>query len=199
MNKSKNVSRRHFLKSTGTLTSAALLRIGAPSLAAITQAACTARDQQATFAVLGTDEAADFAAIAARLIPTTETPGATEAGVIHFFDNAFAAEMSDMLSGAREGLAAFSAALASSHTKTEKFAALNADEQDAFLASRESSDFFELCWTMTIFGFFSMSKYGGNKEHLGWDLIDFEGNHGAWEYPFGHYDAEYAKEHSSGE
>lgn len=199
MNKSKNVSRRHFLKSTGTLTSAALLRIGAPSLAAITQAACTARDQQATFAVLGTDEAADFAAIAARLIPTTETPGATEAGVIHFFDNAFAAEMSGMLSGAREGLAAFNAALASSHTKTEKFAALDPDEQDAFLASRESSDFFELCWTMTIFGFFSMSKYGGNKEHLGWELIDFQGNHGAWEYPFGHYDAEYAKEHSGGE
>jgi len=199
MNKSKNVSRRHFLKSTGTLTSAALLRIGAPSLAAITQAACTARDQQATFAVLGTDEAADFAAIAARLIPTTETPGATEAGVIHFFDNAFAAEMSDMLSGAREGLAAFNAALADSHAGTQNFAALDPDEQDAFLASRESSDFFNLCWTMTIFGFFSMSKYGGNKEHLGWDLIDFEGNHGAWEYPFGHYDAEYAKEHSGGE
>ena len=82
------VSRRRFLKSTGAVTGASLFRIGAPSLAAITQAACSARDEEAAFRTLGADEAADFAAIAARIIPTTDTPGATEAGVIWFWDNA---------------------------------------------------------------------------------------------------------------
>ena len=42
---------------------------------------------------------------------------------------------------------------------------------------------------MTVFGFFAMSSYGGNKDHIGWDLIGFKGHHGAWEYPFGYYDA----------
>jgi hypothetical protein len=44
---------------------------------------------------------------------------------------------------------------------------------------------------MTIFGFFAMEKYGGNRGHVGWDLIGFEGHHGAWQYPFGYYDAAY--------
>ena len=106
------VSRRRFLQSTGSMTTAGYFRLLAPGLAAITQAACTARDEAAPFKVLGAEEARDFAAIAARIIPTTDTPGATEAGVIHFFDNAFAAEMGGMLDTARTGLAEFNAALA---------------------------------------------------------------------------------------
>jgi hypothetical protein len=199
MKNTKNVSRRQFLKSSSALTSASLLRIGAPSLVAITQAACTAKQESTAYKVLGPEEAADFAAIAAQIIPTTDTPGATEAGVIHFFDNAFAAEMSAMLSSARSGLAEFNAALAESYAGKDRFAALSSEEQDAFLATQESGSFFNLCWQMTIVGFFAMSKYGGNKDHVSWDLIGFEGNHGAWENPFGHYDAEYMKEQSHGE
>lgn len=199
MKSTRTVSRRRFLKSSGSLSGAALLRLGAPSLVAISQAACTARDEQRAFVVLGEREAADFAAIAARLIPTTDTPGATEAGVVHFFDNAFGAEMSALLTSARDGLTAFNEALAASHPDIRSFAALDSGEQDDFLLSQETSDFFKLCWEMTIVGFFSMSKYGGNKDHISWDLIGFEGNQGAWEYPFGHYDAEYAKEQADGE
>ena len=199
MKNTKNVSRRQFLKSSGSLSGAALLRIGAPPLVAISQAACTARDEKRAFVILSDREAADFAAIAARIIPTTDTPGATEAGVIHFFDNAFGAEMSGSLTSARDGLAEFNRALATSHPGTRSFAALDPAAQDAFLLSEESSDFFKLCWEMTIVGFFSMSKYGGNKDHVSWELIGFEGNKGAWEYPFGHYDAEYAKEQADGE
>jgi gluconate 2-dehydrogenase gamma chain len=149
--------------------------------------------------VLGAEEAADFAAIAARIIPSTDTPGAAEAGVIHFFDNAFAAEMSGMLAAARAGLAKFNATLAESFTGKERFASLSPDEQDAFLSTQDSGAFFKLCWQMTIFGFFSMSKYGGNRDHVGWDLIGFEGNTGVWQNPFGYYDAAYAKEQARGE
>jgi gluconate 2-dehydrogenase gamma chain len=147
---------------------------------------------------LGAEESADFAAIAARIIPTTDTPGSTEAGVIHFFDNAFADAMSDELESARSGLAKFNAALAEAGNAAP-FGQLSEDKQDAFLATQEQGDFFSLMWEMTIFGFFAMNSYGGNKDHIGWDLIGFTGHQGAWAYPFGHYDAEYAKENTHGE
>ena len=44
-----------------------------------------------------------------------------------------------------------------------------------------------------------MEKHGGNKEHVSWDLIGFDGHHGAWVPPFGHYDAEYGSETTDGE
>ena len=78
------LSRRNFLQGATSLSASALLRLGAPALAAITQAACSAKQQASDFLVLRAPEAADFAAIAARIIPTTDTPGATEAGVIHY-------------------------------------------------------------------------------------------------------------------
>lgn len=189
MHTNKNVSRRRFLKSSGALAGVSLLRVSAPSLLAITQAACSAKQSSAAFSVLGELEAADFAAIAARIIPTTDTPGATEAGVIYFFDNAFAAEMSWALKPARAGLEVL-------NSGTARFSLLTEEQQDELLSAHASTDFFELLRITTIFGFFAMSKYGGNKDSVAWDLIGFEGHHGAWENPFGHYDAEHAREQS---
>jgi gluconate 2-dehydrogenase gamma chain len=199
MKDSRAVSRRQFLQSTGTMGSAAYLRLLGPALIAITESACTAKQQSSVFTVLGEQEALDLSAIAARIIPTTDTPGATEAGVIYFFDNAFAAEMSDSLEDARAGLAEFNNALSEAYSGGRRFGELGEDEQDAFLRTQESSPFFELAWTITMFGFFSMEQYGGNRNHIGWDLIGFEGNHGAWQYPFGHYDAEIHGETDNGE
>jgi len=179
--------------------SAAYLRLLGPALIAITESACTAKQQSSVFKVLSEQEALDLMAIAARIIPTTDTPGATEAGVIYFFDNAFATEMADMLKDARQGLESFNRELQGAHPGSGQFGGLGEDEQDAFLKTQESTQFFGLAWTMTMFGFFSMEQYGGNKNHIGWDLIGFEGNHGAWQYPFGHYDAEVHKETTDGE
>ena len=172
------MSRRGFLRSAGSLGGVACLRLTGPALVAISQAACSAREDAAPFSVLGDSEARDLAAIAARIIPTTDTPGATEAGVIHFIDKAFGAEMQDMLAAAREGLAGFNAALAEAHPGSPSLAVLGEEEQDAFLKTQENTDFFDLAWVMTVFGFFSMPKYGGNKDHVGWELIGFEGHHG---------------------
>ncbi len=199
MQNTRPVSRRRFLHSSGVLTGASLLKIGAPSLLAITQAACTANHEAATYKVLGEQEAADFAAIAARIIPTTDTPGATEAGVIYFFDNAFAAEMIWGLDNIRAGLGALNAKLAENYTGTSHFSALSEHDQDEVLTANEATDFFGDCRLMTMFGFFAMSKHGGNKDHVAWDLIGFEGHHGAWDSPFGYYDAEHMKEFDRGE
>jgi hypothetical protein len=190
MNPDSGMSRRGFLRSAGSLSAIACLRLTGPAIVGISQAACSAREQAAPFKVLGEAEARDFAAIAARIIPTTDTPGAAEAGVIHFIDNAFAAEMQDALQAAREGLAAFNAALADAHPGVQALSALGENQQDVFLKSQEDTDFFNLVRIMTIFGFFSMPGYGGNQDHTGWKLIGFEGHHGAWQYPFGYYDAE---------
>ena len=193
-----NVSRRRFLKSSGAFTGASLLRIGTPALIAITESACSAKQEAAPFANLNAADAADLAAIAARIMPTTNTPGATEAGVIYFIDRALGAEMKGMVEGLQAGLLDLNSRVTKQHSGAGRFAALDDGSQDELLTAIESSGFFNSLWMLTITGFFAMSSYGGNKENVAWDLIDFDGNHGAWEYPFGYYDAEYAKEKSNG-
>ena len=186
MNNNNELSRRRFLFSASALTASTFVRLTGTSVAAIAQAACSAKESSAAFRSLSAEEAADIEAVAARIIPTTETPGATEAGVVYFFDNALAADMNVRLDVVRAGLARLNAAIG----KDLRFAELSPGAQDARLREIEDSEFFGLMREMTIFGFFAMSKYGGNRDHLGWQLVGFEGHNGAWEYPFGHYDEE---------
>ncbi|MGE0621665.1 MAG: gluconate 2-dehydrogenase subunit 3 family protein [Pseudomonadales bacterium] len=186
-----DLSRRRFLTTSGALGGVAWLKLAGPTLAAITASACTARESASSFESFSEAEAAEITAIAARLIPTTDTPGATEAGVIHFIDKAFTRVGPwGPLDEFRVGLADFETAVAAAHRR-QSFSALPADAQDAFLATQEGSGFFELFRQMTIVGFFAMSSYGGNRDHVGWQLIDFPG-HGAWTPPFGYYDQEAA-------
>ena len=186
MTNKNQLSRRSFLQSASIMTGTSWLRLSAPTLAGITQAACTAKEESSAFIVFDDDEAADFAAIAARIIPTTDTPGATEAGVIHFFDRAFGEESSGALAGSRDGLTELNSTL----RNATRFAELDDEKQDAVLGTIEDGAFFSLMRTMTIYGFFAMSSYGGNKNNVAWDLIGFDGHHGAWSHPFGYYDAE---------
>jgi gluconate 2-dehydrogenase gamma chain len=144
--------------------------------------------------VLGTAEARDFAAIAARILPTTDTPGANEAGVIYFIDRAFSAEMNAQLGFAREQLSQVNIEIGEG-----RFADLDENAQDELLHGMQSSPLFNMMWAMTIFGFFAMPKHGGNRNKIGWDLVGFDGDHGAWTYPFGYYDAQVHKETNGGE
>ncbi len=194
----KHLSRRDFLGAAGAASGTAWLRAAAPVLAGIAQTACSARDDQSTFAFLEEADAADFAAIAARIIPTTDTPGAAEAGVIYFIDQTFAAMAADESQQPFFGF--FTPASADPHSAFAGLTELNGDgprfstleeaAQDEALRAIEDTPFFGFMRTLTIFGFFAMSKYGGNKDHVGWEVIGFEGHSGAWTYPFGHYDAE---------
>ena len=180
------------------MSGSSYLRLSGAALAAVTQAACSAKQAADPYQVLQDDEARDFIAIAARIIPTTATPGATEAGVIYFFDNAFATLWPERLATARQGLAEFNASLsAAGHAAA--FHELTDDQQDDFLRSQERGSFFGMLREMTIMGFFAMSSYGGNKDHVSWDLIGFKGHNGGWSYPFGYYDAEHARENADGE
>ena len=58
-------SGRKFLKSTSTMTGPVYLRLSARALIAITESACTAKQESLAFMALTPGEAADFASIAA--------------------------------------------------------------------------------------------------------------------------------------
>lgn len=184
-------SRRRFVASGGALSTAAWLKLSTPALAGMAAAACDARQAASAFASLSEAQARELDAICARLIPTTDTPGAREAGVIHFIDQSLAGPLAGARDDALAGLAAFLAELNAAQPG-RVFSELDEAGQDAFLENTEGSDFFEFMRLMTIYGFFAMSSHGGNRDHVSWSLIGFAG-HGAWSAPFGHYDAEVAQ------
>jgi hypothetical protein len=158
----------------------------------MTQAACTAKEEARPFQILSAAEAREFEAIASRILPTTSTPGAREAGVIWFFDQTFGTFNAGNLEFARSGLAEFQSALGDGTL----FSDLEDADQDAHLKTQDQSGFFNLVWFMTLAGFFGMSSYGGNRNDIGWQLIGVDPHQHVYESPFGYYDAEYMKENS---
>jgi hypothetical protein len=196
---SEELNRRTFLQGSGTFVGSTLMRAGAPALAAVSQAACSARDESAAFETITSAEAREIIAFAARILPTTDTPGATEAGAVYFFDKVLGSSFADKLEFGRMQLAVFQSGIAETYPGAERFSDLEEADQDAYLKTQEQSPFFQGARILTIFGVFSMSKYGGNRDNIGWKLVGMDGPPHAWSYPFGYYDAEYAREQQNGE
>ena len=191
-------SRRQFLRGSGAIAGLSAWPGGATALLALAQSACTSKQQGAAYKVLTHLEATEFEAIAARIIPTTDTPGAREAGVIHFIDNAFDSVFPDMLDDLRSGLVGF-ANNVSERFDGARFSELPDTDQDDMLAAIEESDFFGGLRFLTICGYFGMSKYGGNRNDAGWKLVGMDPHARTWQPPFGYYDAEYMERNSDGE
>ena len=184
------ISRRVFLERSAGVAGTAWARAVLPSLAVISQAACSAKEEKAPFTILQDAEAVEFEAIAARIIPATDTPGAREAGVIYFFDQSFGTFNAPMLPMLRGGLEQLQAGIADGR----KFSELNEQEQDAILEESQETPFFQILRMMTLAGFFGLSEYGGNKDGIGWKLLGMDPAEHAHTSPFGYYDAEYLKE-----
>jgi hypothetical protein len=96
-------------------------------------------------------------------------------------------------------LATFQAGIAEAYPGAERFSDLDEADQDAYLKANEQTPFFQGVRILTIFGVFCLSKYGGNRDDIGWKLVRMDGPPHAWFYPFGYYDAEYTKEQENGE
>ena len=104
-------------------------------------------------------------AIAERILPRTDTPGATDVGVPAFIDLLYGQFMTDaerkMLSGGLEGV---EAAAKSAHNAA--FGTLTAERQDAVLraiaVAEEGKDqgFFRLIRSATILGYFTSEEVG---------------------------------------
>jgi len=175
------VTRRHWLAASP---------LAAAILAAQEHAHQAARSPQPpAFSVLNAEEAKEIEAIAAQIIPTDETPGAREAGVVYFIDRALATFDRDKRALYTDGLKDLEAKRAALFPDSRSIAGLEAAEQIRLLRAIETTDFFELLRTHTILGFFGNPSYGGNRDRIGWKLIGFE-DHFQFEPPFGYYDAE---------
>jgi gluconate 2-dehydrogenase gamma chain len=135
------------------------------------------------------DQAADVEAIAERIIPATDTPGAREAHVIYFIDRALSAFDKEKQPLYLKGLRQLSARRRRLAAKASTFAQLSARQQDTLLKGIEKGEFFQAVRTHTIMGFFAEPKYGGNHDLAGWKLIGFQDQF-FYKPPFGYYDAE---------
>lgn len=184
------INRRQFLSSSVSFAKGSLLVLSVPAIVTACREASESRQQQAAFVNLGAEEAAEFSAIAARIIPSDETPGATEAGVIYFMDNVLGGpERESTLEALRDGLRELQYQIATEHN-LGFFVELSEQQQDELLRANERTAFFNTMRYLTIAGTFSLPEYGGNRDNIGYNIIGFE-NPGGWAPPFGFYDADY--------
>jgi gluconate 2-dehydrogenase gamma chain len=140
--------------------------------------------------LLTATEAADIEAIAAQIIPSDDTPGAREAGVVHFIDRALSSFYARLAGDFRSQLADFQAACRAANPDAPSFSGLSSERQIAFLRMVDQTPFFGRVHLLTLLGMFSTPAYGGNLQGLGWKLIGFEDRH-VFQPPFGWYDRDY--------
>jgi gluconate 2-dehydrogenase gamma chain len=151
----------------------------------------TGEPEQPPFEFLTKDEAKILEAIAERIFPATDTPGAVEMGAIRYIDIALAGDYAALLPLYRQGLHAVDR-----YTRTafgQAFRSLSGESQDAVLAAFETSsipgyknaaEFFETVRCHVLEGVFCEPHYGGNKDMMGWRLVDFPGQQFGYTDPY---------------
>jgi gluconate 2-dehydrogenase gamma chain len=182
-------SRREFVSASGSALGGAWLLSLAPLIATAQACASDARRDGLPFVVLTEREGADFEAFAARIIPTDDTPGATEAGVVYFADRALDTFLSNLLPTIRAGLSGLGDRAAGGSGSAQVFTDLSEERQDELIVAveREDPDFFSFARTLVMMGFVTNPEHGGNREGVGWQLLGFEDRF-AYQPPFGYYD-----------
>lgn len=182
------ITRREFLRVTTETARSSLIVLSAPALLTAAQQAQAAMLAGEELTTLTEVEAIEIEAIAARIIPTDDTPGSKEAGAIYFIDNVLGNSRAELLPDLRAGLLKLQGD-ADSKFGNPMFSALSASQQDALLQDIEKTPFFRTVRYLTIAGTFSMPSLGGNRNEVGWEMMGFEDRH-AWVSPYGYYDAQ---------
>jgi gluconate 2-dehydrogenase gamma chain len=190
---SDQVSRRAFLAAAGAVGATWLFADPEQLQAALAHArrAVLTRPPY-RFDVLTPAQAADLEAICMRIFPSDGTPGAKEAGVIHFMDKALATFAAPQKDFVLNGLADVNQKVVAKWPGTASFSALKPEQQDEYLKSIEQTPFFGQTRFAACVGMFGNPSYGGNQDQVGWKLLGFE-SHGIYQPPFGFYDAEARK------
>ena len=191
-------SRRQFLSAIGNLASAGWITMNWPQIAFAAEHAghmahggADADAPPTTLKTLNAADAADVDAIANLIVPGGATPGARDARVIHFIDNALGSFFAAQLPAFRKGLAEFQSGCAARYCSGMPFAAAPEPMQIDWLKQVDKTPFFTAVRRLTVLGLIALPKYGGNHDNLGWKLIGVEDSH-VWEPPFGYYDQKYA-------
>lgn len=186
-------SRRDFVASSGALVGGAWLAANLPAIEAAAAHARRALARRAPLEILTPEEARELEAVAAQIIPTDETPGAREAGVIYFMDKALGTFGSQFLGPVRGGLPDLLKTAHAKNPAVRGFAELSSEQQMEVLRSMEQTPFFGAVRFLTVAGMFGDPSYGGNRDRLGWRLLGFDAGH-AHQPPFGYYDANPSQE-----
>lgn len=184
----QNHPRRDFLCQAGLAAGAAMLGVSLPQFLAAAELAEKSRTEGGPFKTLAPKEAIEIEAMAACILPTTDTPGAREAGAIYFIDNVLGGLQARLLPMIRTGLDDLQQRAQSAQRPAGSFAELDEETQIAVLEDIEDGDFFFWIRLLTMGGMFANPSWGGNRDQVGWKLIGFEGHFG-FQPPFGWYDA----------
>jgi gluconate 2-dehydrogenase gamma chain len=169
------------------------------------RAAATSGSQ--SFQFLTKQEAADFEAFSAQIIPTDETPGAREAGAVYFADYVLSTINPEQQQDFRNALALLRVASAEAQPGAASFSVLLVDKQIAVMKAMEKgaegnalvadpteseaakrAEAFGLLRATGLVGTFSDPSLHGNRDQIGWKLIGFN-DQAYWAPPFGYYDA----------
>jgi len=185
-------SRRQFLRATGGMLGATWIGTHWPAVVAAAEHAhqVATGDAERTLKFLSPLQARDVEAIAAHIVPSGDTPGAREAGVVYFIDHVHAGPYASRAAEFRSDLTRFQADFATRNPGVASFADLPGNAQLAYLKGIEATPFFGTMKFLTVLGLLALPSYGGNAGKLGWKLVGFVDQH-AWTPPFGHYDRDY--------
>ena len=140
--------------------------------------------------VLTPDQSKMLAAIADRIFPRTETPGAVEIGAVQYIEAALAGDYAALAPLYRQGLRAIERCAKAKFRRA--FCLLSEAQKDQVLVDFETgavpgfklaADFFEILRCHVLEGVFCEPQYGGNRDMIGWRLVNFPGQQ------FGYADA----------
>lgn len=181
------LSRRDFVATIGSVGAVWLLADVTQRQDAVAHAAHQVTQGQPTLSVFTREQAAEVEAVASRIIPTDDTPGAREAGVVYFIDRALATWAKDQQPVLVAGLEKLPKDVEAKYPGQSRFSALTPAQQDEVLKSIEQTPFFDTMRFATIAGMFSLPSHGGNRDFVGWKLM---GQDNAMEFksPYGWYD-----------
>jgi gluconate 2-dehydrogenase gamma chain len=141
--------------------------------------------------VLSAAEEQILAAIAERIFPKTDTPGAVEIGALDYIQIALAGDYAPLLRLYRSGLRAVKR-----HARAKfagDFLNLSDEQQDLVLKDFEAgavpgygaaAEFFDTVLYHVLEGVFCEPHYGGNKDMIGWRLVDFPGQQFGYPDPY---------------
>jgi len=140
--------------------------------------------------VLTPDQSKMLAAIADRIFPRTETPGAVEIGSVQYIEVALAGDYAALAPVYRRGLRAIERCAKSKFRRA--FCLLSEAQKDQVLVDFETgavpgfklaADFFGILRCHVLEGVFCEPQSGGNRDMIGWRLVNFPGQQ------FGYADA----------
>lgn len=146
-----------------------------------------------SYRFLTAQEAADFDAFSAQILPTDETPGARAANVIHFTDFVLSTIDSDQQAAMKDTFKDLQDQVAKTVPGAKSFAAITSEQQIEVMKAMEAvqdAEAFGILRGYTLTGFFCDPALGGNKNQVGWKLIGFQDDF-LYKPPFGYYDAHY--------